>query len=238
MPCRGEGEEVVSRMSLPREWSFHQESRSFIDSHQSSIRNNIRESHNNHQHITTSQEELGNNPTASVIDENLNHTNQLGSLFSIHSAPIYDLNTSITSPGKPASLVVQATANSTPIVPPHLSPEANDDDDNDNLLTISSLTARPLIAKSREIRSSRKSTDKKKTKDARSKNATYVPLDGGYGWIVVGGAFFVQFWVAGLVKSYGVLYVEIMETFKGSSAAVAAWIPAILSCLCLVLGKF
>lgn len=55
--------------------------------------------------------------------------------------------------------------------------------------------------------------------------------------MVVFGAFFVQFWVAGLVKSYGVLYVEVMETFKESSASVASWIPAILTCLCLALGK-
>jgi hypothetical protein len=60
--------------------------------------------------------------------------------------------------------------------------------------------------------------------------------DGGYGWLIVFGAFSVQFWVAGLVKSYGVLYVEIMEMFPHSSAAVASWIPAILSCLCLALG--
>lgn len=55
--------------------------------------------------------------------------------------------------------------------------------------------------------------------------------------MVVFGAFFVQFWVAGLVKSYGVLYVEVMETFKDSSASVASWIPAILTCLCLALGE-
>lgn len=54
--------------------------------------------------------------------------------------------------------------------------------------------------------------------------------------MVVFGAFSVQFWVAGLVKSYGVLYVEIMETFPLSSAALASWIPAILSALCLALA--
>lgn len=98
---------------------------------------------------------------AAIIDENMNQpANQLGSLFSIHSAPVFDLSggaiAGAPSPKRPASLAVQATATSTPIVPPHLqSPEGtvNDDDDNDNLLTISSLTARPLIAKSRELRS-------------------------------------------------------------------------------------
>lgn len=209
-------------MSLPREWSYHQESRTIVDTR---FNNNA----------TQSQDIMV--PSPSLIDENLNQPNSLGSLLSIHSAPVYELATS-ASPARPASLVVQ-TANSTPVVPPHLSPETIEDDDNDNLLTISSLTARPLIAKSREIRSSKKySKDRgRKSKNVRPKNATYVPLDGGYGWVIVGGAFFVQFWVAGLVKSYGVLYVEVMETFKGSSAAVASWIPAILSCLCLALGE-
>ncbi|KAF7998310.1 hypothetical protein HCN44_009708 [Aphidius gifuensis] len=246
-------------MSLPREWSFNKESRTIIDSHNLSNLNNNRENNNfnNYQHITTSQKEFGKNTITSIVDENdMNNKNQLGSLFSIHSAPVYDLNTTSNLPCKPVSLVVQTTANSTPIVPPILpplsssspssrlslppqpSPETNDDEDNDNLLTISSLTARPLIAKSREIRSSRKCKNKKNIKNNKliNKNSTYVPLDGGYGWVVVGGAFFVQFWVAGLVKSYGVLYVEIMETFNDSSAAVASWIPAILSCLCLALA--
>lgn len=154
---------------------------------------------------------------------------------------------------RPASLVVQTTATSTPIVPPHLSPpETLDDEDNDNLLTISSLTARPLIAKSRELgrsgtgdrrggkkskRSDAKRRDRKRRRRLQRRKIILEPPDGGYGWVVVFGAFFVQFWVAGLVKSYGVLYVEVMETFTDSPASVASWIPAILSCLCLALGK-
>lgn len=50
--------------------------------------------------------------------------------------------------------------------------------------------------------------------------------------LVVFGAFSVQFWVAGLVKSYGVLFVEILEIFPTNSTAVASWIPAVLSALC------
>ncbi|XP_022222702.2 uncharacterized protein LOC111074281 isoform X2 [Drosophila obscura] len=152
-----------------------------------------------------------------------------------------------------------------------------EEDDNENLLTVSSITARPLIAKSHELRSSRKTqqqygngtgngngsqTAKSKcirrakerdrivqrrskppAKDRDSSTTTtesgggnVEPPDGGYGWFIVFGAFSVQFWVAGLVKSYGVLYVEIMETFPSSTATVASWIPAILSALCLVLA--
>ncbi|EDW79687.1 uncharacterized protein Dwil_GK17886 [Drosophila willistoni] len=141
-----------------------------------------------------------------------------------------------------------------------------EEDDNENLLTVSSITARPLIAKSHELRSNRKSLggstaqskcirrskerEKSATQQKRLKQpskdrdssttttteATIDPPDGGYGWFIVFGAFSVQFWVAGLVKSYGVLYVEIMETFPSSTATVASWIPAILSALCLVLA--
>lgn len=38
------------------------------------------------------------------------------------------------------------------------------------------------------------------------------------------------------MKSYGVLFVEILETFPSNSTAVASWIPAILSALCLALA--
>ncbi|XP_046742111.1 monocarboxylate transporter 12 [Diprion similis] len=208
-------------MSLPREWSF-QESCRMVDRGLGSGPT-----------ATASQEAVG-----PVIDENMNQQNQLGSLFSIHSAPVFDLNNGMPSPKRPGSLLVQATATSTPLVPPHVSPpETIEDEDNDNLLTISSLTARPLIAKSRELRSSRyRPRAKKPKKVSPPKNPNLIPLDGGYGWVIVFGAFFVQFWVAGLVKSYGVLYVEVMETFRDSSASVASWIPAILSCLCLALA--
>ncbi|KAH8418568.1 hypothetical protein KR222_002212, partial [Zaprionus bogoriensis] len=149
-----------------------------------------------------------------------------------------------------------------------------EEDDNENLLTVSSITARPLIAKSHELRSSRKQQQHQQqlassgtargkcqrrakeleqrpaprrtrpsAKDRDSSTSTtesggvvMEPPDGGYGWFIVFGAFSVQFWVAGLVKSYGVLYVEIMETFPSSTATVASWIPAILSALCLVLA--
>uniref|UniRef100_A0A182MSS9 Major facilitator superfamily (MFS) profile domain-containing protein n=1 Tax=Anopheles culicifacies TaxID=139723 RepID=A0A182MSS9_9DIPT len=115
-----------------------------------------------------------------------------------------------------------------------------DEDDNENLLTVSSLTARPLIAKSREIRNKKQKLhiqrQRKQVASDTSEDDDDGPPDGGYGWIIVFGAFSVQFWVAGLVKSYGVLYVEIMENFPNASATTASWIPAILSALCLVLA--
>ncbi|KAI4499415.1 hypothetical protein M0802_005311 [Mischocyttarus mexicanus] len=230
-------------MSLPREWSFQDSCRS-VDRATSTVGCGTGGGGGG---VTASSQEMVN---TALIDENMNQQqqNQLGSLLSIHSAPVFDLSNGVPSPKRPASLMVQATATSTPVVPPHLQspPDTIEDEDNENLLTISSLTARPLIAKSRELRSSKtinskipstKRKKKPKRRDTRTlRNPNYIPLDGGYGWVVVFGAFFVQFWVAGLVKSYGVLYVEIMETFKDSSASVASWIPAILSCLCLALA--
>ncbi|XP_049540360.1 uncharacterized protein LOC125954255 [Anopheles darlingi] len=142
---------------------------------------------------------------------------------------------------RPSSLALDAPFNpiKTHTVEPQPSTEL-DEDDNENLLTVSSLTARPLIAKSREIRSKKQKLhlqrQRKQVTSDSSEDDDDGPPDGGYGWIIVFGAFSVQFWVAGLVKSYGVLYVEIMENFPNSSATTASWIPAILSALCLVLA--
>ena len=37
----------------------------------------------------------------------------------------------------------------------------------------------------------------------------FLPPDGEYGWVIAFAAFLVQFWVAGLIKSYGVIYMEV-----------------------------
>lgn len=197
-----------------------------------------------------------------------------GSLFSIHSAPpvpLADNSAScMSSPvrtnlqSRPVSLAldpnamltvqfagvppslsmpVAAAHSSSAIEMPAQSDEA-DEEENENLWTLSSQTARPLIVKSKEWRNNVRfmskpgaRTDTSKSSSASSgKSSTEITMDGGYGWLVVLGAFSVQFWVAGLVKSYGVLYVEILETFPNVSSAVASWIPAILSALCLVLA--
>lgn len=171
-----------------------------------------------------------------IADVNVlnNENGFMGSLFSIHSAPVYELNIESSSPKRPSSIVIPVTSSGNYAPSVHIiSPEPVDDDD--NLLTISSLTAKPLIAKSRELRLI-KAQKKRRVDDKLDSGPADAP-DGGYGWVVVFGAFFVQFWVAGLVKSYGVLFVEVMETYSDSSAAVASWIPAILSALCLALGK-
>ena len=45
----------------------------------------------------------------------------------------------------------------------------------------------------------------------------FVPPDGGYGWLVAFGAFNALFWTAGMVKSYGVIFDLILETFPGKT---------------------
>lgn len=107
-----------------------------------------------------------------------NEFNTNGSLFSIHSAPpvqladmhlstaqsIGDKNSSPSEAGdasrRPISLAIDSQQNfSTRSAFIELSTNKRnsecDDDDNDNLLTVSSVTARPLIAKSRELRNSK-----------------------------------------------------------------------------------
>lgn len=196
------------RMSLPKEWSLQAGDTEYMDIENEEVIN-----------VNSLDSENGFS----------------GSLFSVHSAPVYELNLEPSSPKRPSSIVIPVTSDGNYSSLHIISPDPLDDDD--NLLTISSLTAKPLIAKSRELRLS-KAQKKKKTNEENNEKCDAKVPDGGYGWVVVFGAFFVQFWVAGLVKSYGVLFVEVMETYKDSSASVASWIPAILSALCLALGMF
>ncbi|XP_045783496.1 monocarboxylate transporter 12 [Maniola jurtina] len=144
-----------------------------------------------------------------------------GSLLSIQSAPP-EPSERMEPRERPVSLLLELPLATQ--VGAYLSAMSPTDQEEDSLLTLSSVTARPLLAASRKLRPHDSSTD------------VSSPPDGGYGWVVVFGAFMVQFWVAGLFKSYGVLYVEIMETFPDSSESVASWIPAALSTLCLALA--
>ncbi|CAK1547893.1 unnamed protein product [Leptosia nina] len=143
-----------------------------------------------------------------------------GSLMSIQSAPP-EQRERVEQRERPVSLLLELPLATQ--VGAYLSAMSPTEQEEDSLLTLSSVTARPLLAASRKLRPHSESTDTS-------------PPDGGYGWVVVFGAFMVQFWVAGLFKSYGVLYVEIMETFPDSSESVASWIPAALSTLCLALA--
>lgn len=205
----------------------------------------------------------GHHRRESIDSVNLDPTSSTEHHYPTQSRPVslaLDPNAMLTV--QFSAPVVAAHSSSAVDVPLTVPSDDAEDAENENMWTVSSLTARPLIAKSKELRNIRfigksKSAGRSKRNGGSgggggcgssgkaddgtsvgglSKGSDYTALDGGYGWLVVFGAFSVQFWVTGLVKSYGVLYVEILENFPQASAAVASWIPAILSALCLVLA--
>lgn len=61
------------------------------------------------------------------------------------------------------------------------------------------------------------------------------PPDGGWGWMVLLGTVIVNTLIPGLIKSFGVLYVEILTVFNATPSAVA-WIPALTFALYNLLG--
>ena len=63
----------------------------------------------------------------------------------------------------------------------------------------------------------------------------FVPPDGGYGWFVSLGAFMALFWTAGMVKSYGVLFAE-MITLYPDNISLASWIPAVMTTTALAMA--
>ena len=64
----------------------------------------------------------------------------------------------------------------------------------------------------------------------------FVPPDGGYGWFVVLGAFFSVFWCSGFIKSYGLIFAELLKMFPDSSVSLATWIPASMTSFALVVA--
>ncbi|KAK8402361.1 hypothetical protein O3P69_000642 [Scylla paramamosain] len=68
-----------------------------------------------------------------------------------------------------------------------------------------------------------------KVPGAGSRVVEFTPPDGGYGWVVALAACFINLWIIGFTKSYGVLYVAIRETFPEASAYHISWVPSLLS---------
>ncbi|QQP53870.1 Uncharacterized protein FKW44_006501, partial [Caligus rogercresseyi] len=64
----------------------------------------------------------------------------------------------------------------------------------------------------------------------------FVPPDGGYGWFISLGAFIALFWAAGMIKSYGILFSEILLVFPDASVTIASWIPASMTTLALAMA--
>lgn len=65
----------------------------------------------------------------------------------------------------------------------------------------------------------------------------FTPPDGGYSWVVALAACFINLWIIGFTKSYGVLYVAIREAFPEASAYHISWLPSLLSTVGLLTGQ-
>ena len=77
--------------------------------------------------------------------------------------------------------------------------------------------------------------DEEPEADSDNEEDVFVPPDGGYGWFVSLGAFIALFWTAGLVKSYGVLFAEMMRMYP-ESISLASWIPAAMTTTALAMA--
>ena len=71
--------------------------------------------------------------------------------------------------------------------------------------------------------------------DSDSEDDVFTPPDGGYGWFVSLGAFIALFWTAGMVKSYGVLFSEMLMIWP-DSISLASWIPAVMTTTALAMA--
>lgn len=72
---------------------------------------------------------------------------------------------------------------------------------------------------------------------AKTKPIPFTPPDGGYGWVVALSACFINVWIVGFIKSYGVIYVAVRNAFPEASAYHASWLPSLLSTVGLLIGQ-
>ena len=63
-----------------------------------------------------------------------------------------------------------------------------------------------------------------------------VPPDGGYGWVVCFGSFFCMLILDGMLFSFGVFFVELLDSF-GESKGKTAWVGSTLMGTHLIVGK-
>lgn len=71
----------------------------------------------------------------------------------------------------------------------------------------------------------------------KNEKAEIVPHpDGGWGWFVCLATFTTQFIVLGTMNNFGLIYVELLKAFPGSSTSSAAWVGSITYGMMFVLG--
>ena len=68
-------------------------------------------------------------------------------------------------------------------------------------------------------------------------NPEKLPLDGGWGWMVVLGCTLMSFLVGGVSRSYGVIFVQLQGRFN-SSASITAGVGGAVQAICMVLSKY
>ena len=61
--------------------------------------------------------------------------------------------------------------------------------------------------------------------------------DGGWGWIVVGAAFFLNLANGAIFSVHGLLYETFLESFADLTPTTAAWAISLQAGLCYVGGK-
>ena len=64
-----------------------------------------------------------------------------------------------------------------------------------------------------------------------------VALDGGYGWIVVGASFFVNFVVNGLGFVFGIFFLEFLDHYDEGKEKTS-WVGSVLNGMYLAMGEF
>ena len=68
-------------------------------------------------------------------------------------------------------------------------------------------------------------------------NAEKMPLDGGWGWMVVLGCTLMSFLVGGINRSYGVIFVQLRRRFN-SSASITAGVGGATQGFSMVLSRY
>ena len=64
------------------------------------------------------------------------------------------------------------------------------------------------------------------------------PPDGGWGWMIVLAAFFLNLLNGGIFSIHGILYEEFLLTFPDLTKTSAAWLTSAQAGLCFISGKY
>ena len=63
------------------------------------------------------------------------------------------------------------------------------------------------------------------------------PPDGGYGWLIVIGAAITHFFLVGMARCLGVVYIELKQKYGGTDVQTA-WVAAIFNTCRSLFGRY